>query len=112
MSFKRYIPHRRIGDVIYVMKQGHIFISRSIMDKYFEDATHVVLSYDSANRLIGFMPTKDSKHALKICSFGQGSHEISGIGFIHKFNLQEICGKRYKPIYKDKLVIIDLAKPI
>lgn len=112
MTFEKYIPNRRVGDVIHIFKQGHIFISKSVIDKYFENATHVVLLYDSAERLIGFKPTNDSKHALKICDLGQGSHEISGIGFIVKFGLDEIRGKRYKPFPKDNLFIIDLTKPI
>jgi hypothetical protein len=76
--------------------------------------SHVELLYDADGHRIGLRPSDDSSQvAMKVNKrSGQSRSSVCVYGFVRRFDIEHVLGKRY-PIHKDgDMLIIETDKPV
>lgn len=106
--------------MISIRKSGSIGINASAMDKYFEDAENLKLTYDEENNNLGFTVDSDG---LSL-SENNSSGVLNPTSFLKEHRLMVDITTQYKPevddnpewededAEADKVVYIDLDNPL
>jgi hypothetical protein len=122
MSFEKFEGGGRgrssSGPMISLRKSGSIGINTAAMEKYFADATAVVLYYDEAENRVGLEPVEDeSADGAYTISRTNDTGSVTPIAFLREYQLVPAVTTQYEPELREvddgfELVTIDLDEPI
>jgi len=99
---------------VTIRQNGQLGFNAGARNQYnIENYTHAILFYDSTNRAVGILPTKNTKEqgAIRLVSNKQNTF-IAARSFLDRYGIDYGRAKRFRLEKVDNLLVFELDRPI